>query len=172
MTQLVKARETQPSNPETLYLLGRVHMKLSLAAYEKLKELDPDNYRIYQLLGENYEVQGLHGPALTNYNKALERNPQARGISIKVGDLLAAAGETAQAVAAYRRETQINPSDSFGHFKLGTALLDQGSTAEACSILRRAVTLDETSISATRSLRALFDRPRPDSGSNQSSSRR
>ena len=109
--------------------------------------MDPDNYRIYQLLGENYEVQGLHGPALTNYNKALERNPLARGISIKAGDLLAAAGETAQAVSAYRRETQINPSDSFAHFKLGTALLDQGSTAEACSVLRTAVTLDETSVS-------------------------
>ena len=66
LTHLVKARETQPSNPENSSTCSaRVHMKLSLVAYEKLKEMDPDNYRIYQLLGENYEVQGLHGPALS-----------------------------------------------------------------------------------------------------------
>lgn len=149
LRQLMKLGELEPADPEMLYLLGRVHLKLSLKAYEKLKEQDPENYRVYQLLGENYEIQGLHGPALVNYNKALERNPRAPGISVKIGDLLTAAGETARAVEAYRRETQTNPASSFGHYKLGIALLDQGRAAEACNVLKNAVALDEAAV-ATR----------------------
>jgi protein O-GlcNAc transferase len=146
LPQLMKLRELEPADPETLYLLGQVHLKLSLAAHEKLKRQDPENYRVYQLLGENYEIQGLNGPALVNYRKALERNPRAPGISVKVGDLLMAAGEAAAAVEAYRRETETNPGSALGHYKLGSALLDQGRAAEACGILKSAVELDETAV--------------------------
>jgi len=146
LSQLMKLKELEPADSETLYLLGRVHLKLSLEAYESLKRQDPENYRVYQLLGENYEIQGLNGPALANYRKALERNPRAPGISVKIGDLLMAAGETAAALEAYRRETETNPASALGHYKLGNALLDQGRAAEACGILKNAVELDEAAV--------------------------
>ena len=103
LLQLQLLSEKQPDDPEMLYLLGRVHLKLSLAAYEQLKQKHGDHYRIYQLLGENYEVQGLNGPAIANYRKALERNPQARGIHLKLGDLYQASGEPDKALESYRQ---------------------------------------------------------------------
>ena len=72
-------KAAQSDDAEALYLLGRVHLKLSLAAHGRLKQRHPEDYRIYQLPGENYEIRGLSGPTIENYRRALERNAQARG---------------------------------------------------------------------------------------------
>ena len=141
LKQLLALREKQPDDPEPLHLLGRVYLKLSLAAYEELKRKDPENYRIFQLLGENYEVQGLHGPAIANYRKALERNPQARGINLRIGDLHQAAGEPEKALAAYRQELSLNPGDAYALYKSGAILLDQSKLDEAAADLKKAVAI-------------------------------
>jgi tetratricopeptide (TPR) repeat protein len=85
LKRLEPLREKQPDDAETLYLLGRVYLKLSLESYDRLKRQHPEHYRIFELLGENYEAQGLSGPAMANYRKALERNPKARGVNISKG---------------------------------------------------------------------------------------
>jgi tetratricopeptide (TPR) repeat protein len=134
--------EKQPGDPEALFLLGRVHLKLSLAAYDQLKEKHPDNYRIYQLLGENYAVQSLYGPAIANYRKAIERNPQGRGLRLKLGETYQAAGEPDKALEAFAEELQLNPNDAYAHYKVGAVLLDQNKPDKALSHLKRSVELD------------------------------
>ena len=138
---LLALREKQPDDPETLHLLGRVYLKLSLAAYEELKRKDPENYRIYQLLGENYEVQGLHGPAIANYRKALERNPQARGIDLRIGDTASGCGRAGKGARRLRQELSLNPGDAYALYKSGSVLLDQSKLDEAAAALKKAVAI-------------------------------
>ncbi len=144
LKHLLSLQEGRPDDPELLYLLGRVHMRLSLEAYEKLKKQNPDHYRIYQLLGENYEIQGLHGPAIANYRKALESNPKARGIYLKLGALYQASNDLDKALEAYRSELTNSP-DAHAHYKLGSVLLDQGKWAEASQHLKMSLELNENS---------------------------
>jgi tetratricopeptide (TPR) repeat protein len=134
--------DKQPDDPEALFLLGRVHLKLSLAAYDRLKEKHPDNYRIYQLLGENYAVQSLYGPAIANYRKAIERNPQGRGLRLKLGEIHQSAGEPDKALEAFAGELQLNPNDAYAHYKVGAVLLDQNKSDQALPHLKRSVELD------------------------------
>jgi tetratricopeptide (TPR) repeat protein len=142
LKQLQALLEKQPGDAEALYLLGRVHLKLSLDAYEQLKRKHPEHYRIYQLLGENYEIQGLNGPAIVNYRKAIEANPKARGLRLKLGDLYQATGEQEKAIDAYRQELENNPGDAPAMYRLGTLLLDQKRLDEAAPWLSKSVTID------------------------------
>jgi tetratricopeptide (TPR) repeat protein len=142
LENLEVVRKKQSDDAETLYLLGRVFLKLSLESYDRLKQHHPEHYRIYQLLGENYDVQGLRGPAITNYRKALERNPKARGIQLRMAELYQAAGEPDKAHEAYRQELVINPTDAYAMYKFGAFLLDQGKPDEAARYLENSVRAD------------------------------
>lgn len=144
LTQLEHLREHHPDDAEVLYQLGRVHMRLALDAYEELKSRNPQHHRVFQLLGETYEMQGLYGPAIANYTKALEDNPEARGLHVKIGDLHQATGDLEKARAAYRREVLGHPGNAIGLYKLGAVLLDEGENKEACSLLKRAVAAAES----------------------------
>ncbi len=148
LKQLELLRQKQPGDPETLYLLGRAHLKLSLEAYDQLKQKHPENYRIYQLLGENYEVQGLHGPAIANYHKALERNPKARGIHLRLAEIYRNSGKPEKALEAYQQELGVNPGDALAMYRLGVLLLDQGKLDEAASYLEKSVAADPNSAPA------------------------
>ncbi len=148
LEQLQYLRKKQPDEPETLYLLGRVHMKLSLEAHEQLKQKHPENYRIYQLLAESYEVQALNGPAIVNYRKALERNPKARGIYLRLGNLFQSSGELEKALEAYRQELSINPGDAYAMYKAGEVLLDQSKLDEASKYLEGSVSKSPNSAPA------------------------
>jgi tetratricopeptide (TPR) repeat protein len=85
--------------------------------------MHPENYRIYQLLGENYEVQRLQGPAIANYHKALERNPKARGIHLRLAELYRDSGKPEKALEAYQLELSINHGDAFAMYRVGALLL-------------------------------------------------
>ncbi len=140
--QLQTLREKQPDDAETLHLLGRVHLKLSLAAYDELKQKHPDNYRIFQLLGENYEAQGLNGPALANYRKAIERNPRARGIWVRIGALEQGAGQAEKAIEAFEQELRLNARDAYALFRLGELRLEQNQSETAAKLLEQAIAAD------------------------------
>ena len=160
--QLQQLLEKQPDDAEALYLVGRVYLKLSLDAYEQLKRRHPEHYRIYQLLGENYEVQGLNGPAIVNYRKAIEVNPQARGLLLRLGDLYQATGEQEKAIDAYRQELKNNPDDAPAMYRLGTLLLDQNRLDEAAQLLSRSVIIDPNLAQARVSYgRCLLEKNQP-----------
>ena len=145
LKELQFLNEKQPDDAETLFLLGRVYLKLSLVAYDRLKEKHPDNYRIYQLLGETYAVQSLYGPAIANYRKAIERNPEGRGLRLKLGETYQAAGEPDKALEAFDEELRLNPNNAYAHYKAGSGLLDQNKSDKALPHLKRSVELDPRS---------------------------
>jgi predicted Zn-dependent protease len=148
LEQLEYLRKNKPDESETLYLLGQVHLKLSLEAYEQLKQKHPENYRIYQLLAESYEVQAQNGAAIANYRKALDRNPKARGIYLRLGHLFQTSGEPEKALEAYRQELSINPGNAYAMHKAGEILLDQSKLDEASKYLEESVSRSPNSAPA------------------------
>jgi len=117
---LAALKSAPADDAESLYLLGRIHGKLSIESFERLKQKHPENYRIYQLLGENYELQGQYGPAIANYRKAIERNPLARGLRLKLGEVYLASGDPDNAAESFREELRANPNDAFASYRLGS----------------------------------------------------
>jgi protein O-GlcNAc transferase len=144
--QMLEAK--QPGSADTLYLLGRVHLRMSLAAYDQLREKHPEDYRIYQLLGENYALQSQYGPAIVNYRKAIERNPRAPGIHLKLGEAQEAAGEMEMALESYTEESRLNPRDGYAHERAGLLLIKLNRTVEALAQLEKAIQLDPRSAGA------------------------
>lgn len=159
LRELLVLEEQEPGSAETLYLLGRVYLQLSLGTYDRLKEAHPEHYRIYQILGENYALQAQYGPAIANYRKALERNPKARGLWVKLGEVHEAAGELDAALAAYQAEIELQRGDADAHQRAGLLLVRQSRMGEALPYLQEAVRLAPTSVPALTALgRVQLDR--------------
>jgi len=159
LRELLVLEEQDPGSAETLYLLGRVYLKLSLETYDRLKDGHPEHYRVYQILGENYALQAQYGPAIANYRKAIERNPKARGLRVKLGEVHEAAGDLDAALAAYQAEIELQRGDADAHERAGLVLVRQSRLVEALPHLEEAVRLAPNSVPALTALgRVQLDR--------------
>jgi tetratricopeptide (TPR) repeat protein len=77
LKEVQEANRLPPKDVDVLYTLGQVYGKLMSATYIKLAEVDPDSYRVHQVLGESYQAQKNTEKATAEFRKALDLNPNA-----------------------------------------------------------------------------------------------
>lgn len=105
--QLRSVRQSQPKEPEHAYRLGKAYVDLAAWSTRQMMESAPKSPRIFQMLGENYLVQGNLELAERNLVRAAGLGPNIPGIHwalaqlyLKKGDKAAALRELDQELAA------------------------------------------------------------------------
>jgi len=139
---LDKAAELDPKDPDILYHRGRAHLLVSKSSYERMFALDPDSFRVHQVLAEADAESQQIPEAIAEYKLAIERSPRHPGLSEELGDLLWANGRTAEADAAYSAELAVDPLSAMTYYKLGCLREAGGNAAGAEPLLRKAIALD------------------------------
>jgi tetratricopeptide (TPR) repeat protein len=142
---LQRLRAAFPNDPDVLYQAAKVHMKAWNDTVAEIYRKAPASFRVNQLSGEIFEIQGRYQEAAAEYRKAIEKNPTALNLHFRLGRaLLLESHEPAtleKARAEFEAELALNPGDAVAEYQVGQILLAEGKAAEAAVRYEKAVAL-------------------------------
>ena len=79
--------QLDPNNVDAWYALGQSYLQLGKDATANLIAFAPDGGRVWQLAGEQYQLQGDNHRALEDYLEAMKRRPDISGLKEKITEL-------------------------------------------------------------------------------------
>ena len=136
-----------PDDPDVLYKLAGLYSRLWIETAGELIQKHPESYRVHQLAGEVYEVQGNGDQAIREYDLALKENDRVAGIHARIGQILLQRGgaeSEAKALVEFQHELYIDPESAAGEYAVGEIFRRRQDYTQALQHLQRAVTLDST----------------------------
>jgi tetratricopeptide (TPR) repeat protein len=144
--------EKFPDDADVLYLTARLHMKAWNDTLYRMFQKTPASFRVNQISGEVFEMQGRFSEAAVEFRKAIEKNPSALNLHFRLGRALLLESRTTEALAAARKEFEaelkLNPSDAAAEYQIGQILIAQQRPAEAALRYQRALALDASFLEA------------------------
>ena len=110
--------------------------------WRKVLQLEPNNGKAYNNLGNALRRQGKLPEALAAHQKALQLNPNDAEAYVGIGNVLNAQGKQEEALASHKKAIQLNPNLATAYNGLGIALYDQKKLDEAVAAFQKAIELD------------------------------
>lgn len=107
--QLRAVRKSDPKEPEHAYRLGKAYVDLAAWSTRRMMEQAPQSPRVFQMLGENYLVQGNLELAERNLTRAAELGPGVPGVHWALAQLYLKKGDKAAAIRELDRELEAVP---------------------------------------------------------------
>jgi tetratricopeptide (TPR) repeat protein len=145
LVTLSKLERRFPDDADVLYAIAKLHMKAfnntTLLMYRRVAS----SYRVHELSGEIFEVQGRFDEAVDEYKKAIALNSDAPDLHFRLGRALLMRSHSGdaleQATDAFSAELKLNPEDPACEFQLGQIAQVQNKTGDARAHLERALSL-------------------------------
>jgi tetratricopeptide (TPR) repeat protein len=135
-----------PADPDVLYESAKLHRKAWDDAVLALYQNAPASFRVNQLSGEIFEIDGRYAEAAAEYRKAIQKNPAALNLHFRLGRaLLLSSHEPASLRDAHREfeaELALNPSDAVAEYEIGRILEAEQNPAAAAPHFEKAAALD------------------------------
>jgi tetratricopeptide (TPR) repeat protein len=94
-----KLLETDPHNPDVLYMLYRIHMDIANRARDALATLAPDSPRMHQLMAEHFINEGDAENATIQYEAALRGDPKLPGVHYELAEAILQQSKSAESLA-------------------------------------------------------------------------
>jgi len=146
--ELGKAAESAGSLPESERVLiqgfdaeRRGDFTAAKAAYTKVAELAPDDWRGHFALGRRLLNEQRYGEAVEHLKRATSINAQAGGAQNLIGYASLRQRDPEAAVAAFNEYIRILPQEPNAYDSLGEAMLAAGKFADAEASFRKALEL-------------------------------
>jgi tetratricopeptide (TPR) repeat protein len=136
------AARLAPDDADILYHRGRAHLLVSQTSYQKMFKLDPDSFRVHEVLGQADAEADRTAEAIGEYKLALQRAPHEAGLHEALGDLYWTNGKMELAEPEYLAELKIDPNSVTANYKLGGMRVIAGNPAGAIEPLQHAIALD------------------------------
>jgi tetratricopeptide (TPR) repeat protein len=133
---------SQRQAPEASYWLVRCYEKLATAAYLKMYQVDPDSFRVHQLLGDLAATRNDDGKAIEEYRAAVKLNPGAPTLHYSLGHILWKDLRVPEARVELLAELKINPRHAGTLHDLGDSYLQEHQPEKALPYLSQAVSSD------------------------------
>jgi tetratricopeptide (TPR) repeat protein len=134
----------------------------TMADYDKLVELDPDNAVAYCERGDFYYEMDEYDKAVTDYNKAIELAPNDANAYYNRGCAYGEMGEYDKAIADYDTAIELDPNDANTYYNRGLAYHEKGEVPKAVSDLEKCMRLStdpELTKAAEQALRKIKNSP-------------
>lgn len=113
----------------------------AIAAYTRLTELAPGDWRSHYLLGQQLLVTQKTADAVPALKKATDLNPNAGGAQNMLGYAALRQGDAEGAIAAFQQYVRVMPQEPNPQDSLGEALLAAGRFKEAEAAFHKALDL-------------------------------
>lgn len=123
---LDKAAELDPKNVDILYHRGRAHLLVSKGSYEQMFKLDPDSWRVHQVLAQAYAESERHEQAVAEFEVAIKKASNQPGLHEELGTEYLRMGKTEAAEAEFRLELHVDPDSATALYRLGTVQVESG----------------------------------------------
>ena len=132
----------------------------SLAAFTKLRAIEPDNPALLFELGQAQIRAGQLVQAKETYQRLLKVRPDMGVAWFRYAQLLDNSHEWEQAEAAYRRAVQVDPNNMDARKALGSLLAENKRYGEAIVELEQAAERDPADVAVKRELERLWQATR------------
>jgi tetratricopeptide (TPR) repeat protein len=109
VAQFRALRRLDPKDSETAYRLGKAYIDLAAWSTRKMIEAAPQSPRVYQLVGENYFMQGNLALAERNLSRAAELGPTVPGVHWSLAQVYVRKGDKQAALRELDRELAAMP---------------------------------------------------------------
>jgi tetratricopeptide (TPR) repeat protein len=129
-------------SPPAFYWRARCFEKLATAAYLRLYQVDPNSYRVHQLMGDLEAAKGNDVKAIEEYRAAIAIKPSVPNLHYSLGHLLWKDLKTAEARTEFEAELAINPRHPGALHDLGNTYLLEHQPERALEYLGRALAVD------------------------------
>lgn len=136
---LDKAAKLDPKDIDILYHRGRAHLLVSKDSYEQMFKLNPDSWRVHQVLAQAYVESDRLADAISEFKLAIQKAPNMPGLHEGLGDAYRLSTQLDLAKKAYARELEINPHNIMSQYDLGMIRVEQGNGKNALALLREVV---------------------------------
>jgi tetratricopeptide (TPR) repeat protein len=120
-----------PSDADVLYQTARLHMRAFNDSVTRMFQLAPSSFRVNQLSGEIFELQGRTSDAIAEYRKAIAKNPAAVNLRYRLGRALALESQYDEALREFEAELKLNPSDALAEYQIAQILVVQRKQSDA-----------------------------------------
>jgi tetratricopeptide (TPR) repeat protein len=136
---LDNAAKLDPNNADILYHRGRAHLLVSKDSYTKMFKVDPNSWRVHQVLAQTDAESEHHEEAVAEYLEAVKLAPTQPGLHEELGSEYRILVKLAEAEAAFRKELEIDPSNVLARYKLGVMLVEKGDAAAGKGMIEAAL---------------------------------
>jgi protein O-GlcNAc transferase len=99
--------------------------------YRKILNVQPDNYELYNDLGNLLQEKGTPDQAAASYRKAIELNPDFAGAYYNLGETLQDEGLLDEAADCYKKVIELYPDFAGAYYNLGVILHEKKDFDEA-----------------------------------------
>jgi tetratricopeptide (TPR) repeat protein len=141
---LDKAAVLDPTNMDVLYHRARAHLLISKASYAAMFKLNPDSWRVHEVLGQADAEAFRTDDAISEFRLALRTAPHEPGLNEELGDACWTAGNLQEADDAYSEEIKVDSANAVALYKLGSLRVTRDDAAGGVPLLERALALDPT----------------------------
>jgi len=136
---LDKAAKLAPDNVDILYHRGQAHLLVSRNSYERMFKLDPNSWRVHQVLAHASSDAERPLDAISEYQQAVKLAPTQPGLHEELGSEYRNAGKSQEAENAFQRELEIDPFNSLARYKLGVLAIERGDGGHAKELIETAL---------------------------------
>jgi superkiller protein 3 len=127
---LDRAAKLDPKNVDILYHRGRAHLLVSKESYDAMYKVDPNSWRVHQVLAQAYAESDRHEEAIAELQVAINKAPTQPGLHEALGTEYLQTGKTDLAEAEFRNELRFDPNSALALYKLGTIEIERGEAAQ------------------------------------------
>ena len=141
---LDKAAALDPTNLDILYHRARAHLLISKTTYATMFKIDPDSWRVHEVLGQADAEAFRTEDAIGEFRLALRTAPHEPGLNEELGDACWTAGHLQDADAAYSEEIKIDSANAIALYKLGSLRVTRGDAGGGVPLLEQGLAVDPT----------------------------
>ncbi|MCX5733057.1 MAG: tetratricopeptide repeat protein [candidate division NC10 bacterium] len=133
----------RPNMPVPGWLLRR-KLKRALFLFERVLQLNPENWSAMWLVGKVHQRFGDYTAALSWFERAYQVNPSQPDIAREASMCAMGVGRHDAAIVFAHRATQIEPASAGLHANLALAYLLAGRITDAQASIERSIAADQT----------------------------
>ncbi|MBW4028645.1 MAG: tetratricopeptide repeat protein, partial [Acidobacteria bacterium] len=116
---LDRAAKLSPDDLDILYHRGHALLLLSRQSYQHMFDVDPNSWRVHQVLAQGFAESDRDLDAVAEYRQAVAAAPAEPGLHASLATELWKSGQMTEATAEYRKELAIDPNDTLARYQLG-----------------------------------------------------
>jgi tetratricopeptide (TPR) repeat protein len=149
LLHLLRWRAAEPGNLDAYFYLGATFTDLKVKTIKRLKSVNPQSYRLHQILAESYV--SIHKPADAGaeYRKVLDLAPNLPGVHYELARLIS---DTETQRALLNRELEIDPNHYMARALLGRIYVTLQQPDAAIPVLEQALKAKPDLIDARKAL--------------------
>jgi len=134
-----------PADADVLYQSARAHLRAWNDVIYQMFLKTPGSYRVNQISGEIFEIQGKFREAAAEFRKAIEKNPRALDLHFRLARVILIDSQGPEALENARREFEaelaLNAGDAAAEYEIAQILTAQSKREEATKHFERALAL-------------------------------